>query len=229
MLIYSCVFFLLFMHILLCHERFLFRFGADRVMMIIGKGLYDLGHEITIMTNRFDRQVVETFASRIIEVPSDGAEYINLSEFTAEWLKHSWDSLFNSRTLPDVVLSGGWPFFDSTHLFRERCNVLIFMDHGVVPRDGYPEGTKTVLNKAHELKAPLSSSLRDHHIREPLSSRVAKHSRFGGVPVRVISNGADHMDVNVVRRKSRLRRPAENRCCPSRVPPASGEPNGPFV
>ena len=62
------------MNILICNERFLFRFGADRVLILLGKGLKDLGHTVSIMGNRYDPEVVKAFASERIDIPGEGPD-----------------------------------------------------------------------------------------------------------------------------------------------------------
>ena len=101
------------MKILLCNERFLFRFGVDRLLMLLGHGLKDRGHRITVMANKLDHATVDGFAERIVAVPEGGDSYLNLNEFTAQWLEANWSTLFDEQSRPDVVVIGGWPFFCS--------------------------------------------------------------------------------------------------------------------
>lgn len=186
------------MRFLICHERFLFRFGADRVLILLGKGLKELGHEVSIMANRYDRKIVETFASRIIDVSAEGAAYINLNESTADWVRNTWHRHFAPGAGPDVVLVGGWPFISAISVFKEFCPHVVFIDCGVVPSQGYSEGMANTLDKLH--------SLRQRHL--PDASLIICNSRFtaesqsepdcgGGVPVRPVLLGADHMEMSV--------------------------------
>lgn len=184
------------MRILVCNERFLFRFGADRVMMIIAKGLHELGHSITMMANRFDRPILEPFASRIIEAPVEGSEYINLNEFTAAWLRRNWDELFDSENMPDAVLIGGWPFLSAIPVFRERGVRVIFLDCGVVPLDKYSEGMRVNLEK---LKSLRRKYLRQCSLITGISDFIVRTQSIldaeGLAPVRTIHCGADHMQL----------------------------------
>src|SRR5271163_1793441 len=134
------------MHILICHERFLSRFGADRVLILLGQSLRSRGHQITLMGNRFDRAIVDSFADHVIEIPSDAVPYLDLSEYTADWLRVHW-------TQPaDLVVVGGWPFFSAIPFFRERNAEVVFVDFGVVPADGCSEGMRITLEKLHMLR-----------------------------------------------------------------------------
>ena len=81
------------MRILLCSERFLFRFGVDRVLIMLGQRFKAAGHEVVIMANRFDAAVVESFASKVITVPGDRAPYPDLNEWTAGFLAERWTEL----------------------------------------------------------------------------------------------------------------------------------------
>jgi glycosyltransferase involved in cell wall biosynthesis len=172
-------------------------------MAILGQGLREKGHEITVMANRFERDLVEPFASRIIVAPSDRAAYMDLSEFTADWLEHSWGSLFNSQTQPDVVLNGGWPFFSSIPLFRKRCKAVVFMDHGVVPREGYGEDTRRVLNKLIDLRRrTLPSCSAITSVSRFLADSQSIPESGGKAPVYLIYNGSDHLRASELAQES---------------------------
>ena len=185
------------MNILICHERFLFRFGADRVLILLGKGLKERGHTVTLMANRYDPEIVSSFAEQIIDTPV-GSAYLDLNEFTAEWLRANWNILFALGNIPDVVVVGGWPFISAISFFRKVCPQVIFIDFGVVPTYGYPEGVTTTLEKLR--------SLRKQHLGD--ASLVVGISRFiadsqsrpdsgNGPPIRSILLGADHMEMTV--------------------------------
>ena len=186
------------MNILICHERFLFRFGADRVLILLGKGLHEQGHSVTIMANRYDADIVNSFSSRVIDCPVEGAAYLDLNEFTADWLRSHWNALFTAENRPDIVIVGGWPFFSAITVFREFCQHVLFIDFGVVPTYGYPEGVKITLDKLR--------ALRKRHL--PDASLIAGISRFiadsqsrldagESTPVTSVLLGADHMEMTV--------------------------------
>ena len=64
------------MNIIICNERFLFRFGADRVLMLLAKDLHLAGHHVTLLANRFDEAVVRPFVTRSISVPEVEGRYL---------------------------------------------------------------------------------------------------------------------------------------------------------
>lgn len=184
------------MNILICHERFIFRFGADRVLILLGRGLKEQGHRVAIMANRYDREIVESFASDIIDCPVD-SDSLNLNESTRDWLKSNWDRLFSQNNRPDIVIVGGWPFISAISFFRKVCRQVLFVDFGVVPNYGYPKEMITTLDKLR--------ALRRHHLRD--ASLIVGISRFvaesqsrpdsgGGVPVRSVLLGGDHLSTS---------------------------------
>src|SRR5579862_5949724 len=141
------------MRILLCNERFLFRFGADRVLILLGQGLAERGHNVSVIANRCDRPVVERFASTIVDLPEPPGRYFHLNEDTVEWLRTNWTSLFDESTRPDVIFVGGWPFFAAIPFLRTVCAEVIFIDFGAVPLDGYEGGMLLTQQKLRQLRS----------------------------------------------------------------------------
>lgn len=184
------------MHVLLCNERFLFRFGVDRVLLLYGQELHRRGHKISVMANRLDRGSLTEFVSNIVEVPSKG-DYIDLNQSVADWIEDQWDDLFETGDVPDAVVIGGWPFLAAIPVFRSRGVRVLFSDHGVVPLDNYEGGHRQVLERLIDLRRRYLPEC-DHVMA--ISDFIADtQSRFeaGGAPVSVNLNGADHMDSGV--------------------------------
>ena len=185
------------MHILICHERFLFRYGADRVLILLGMGLAKLGHKITFLANRYDRKVLAPFAHRIIDVPQNLGPHLDLNELTAEWLYAHGSQVFAGEPV-DAVFVGGWPFVAAIDYFREIAREVIFIDQGVVPLEGYSEGMRTTLQRLIDLRC--------HHLPNatlitPVSDFLAKtqstpHSG-GRTRIRRILEGANHLEMGV--------------------------------
>ena len=183
------------MHILLCHERLLFRFGADRVLLLLGKYLAERGHTVSFMAMRADASVVASFAHKVITLPTV-EDYGELDTATTAWLTQHYDALFAPGQAPDIVVSGGWPFFSSLPFFRQKAGVTVFMDFGIVPRQGYHAGMQGILDRLAELKTSYL----------PMASCVTAISDFilttqtlgyaqGLAPCRTILLGADHLDL----------------------------------
>jgi glycosyltransferase involved in cell wall biosynthesis len=186
------------MKILICHERFLFRFGADRVLLLLARGLSQLGHRITLAGNRFDKDVADAFVDRIIETPADLGPYLDLNELTEYWLRGHWNRLFPEGTGPDVVIVGGWPFITSIPFLRQCCRHVIFIDFGVVPMDGYPEAMTVTLKKLHKLRADyVKQSSMVIGISAFIVNTQSRIEAGGATQVRSVLLGADHVDMSI--------------------------------
>ncbi|AFC99378.1 Glycosyltransferase [Methanocella conradii HZ254] len=189
--------------ILICHERFLFRYGVDRVLIILGKGLKEKGHTIYFMGNRFDREILRPIASRIIEVPA-GNDFLAQNEFTLEWLKNNWQKIFSSDDRPDIVVVGGWPFLKAIPFFREKGCRVVFSDHGIVPLSGYSGSQLIALNKLKMLKKQyLGDStaivgVSDFIVR----SQSLPYGTGKGALICHILNGVDHLDMGLWKAES---------------------------
>jgi len=186
------------MNILICHERFLFRFGADRALILLGKGLKELGHSITVMANRYEPEIIGSLASAVIDCPTEGAAYLDLNEFTSDWLRDNWTRLFAPGAIPDAIIVGGWPFISAISFFREVCENVIFVDFGVVPTDGYSEGTRITLDKLRTLRRQhLQNASRIVSISRFIADSQSRPDSFSAVPTHSILLGADHMEAAV--------------------------------
>ncbi len=182
------------MNILLCNERFLFRFGLDRALILLGRGLKARGHRITVMANHYDAAVLNEFANRCIDIPQAGDAYMNLNEFTAIWIQGHWHELFNSTDKPDVAIIGGWPFFATIPIFEQLGVRTIFMDCGAVPLGGLDDGARQIQTK---LRALRRAHLNQASLITPISVFIGEsQSRPDAGDVRVVPIllGADHMD-----------------------------------
>lgn len=185
------------MNILICNERFLFRFGMDRVLILLGKYLKELGHTISIMGNQYDQEIVKNFASQIIDVPTCTNEYVNLNEFTSEWLGQKWHHYF-SQSVPDIVFVGGWPFLSSIPFFRKAGSKVIFIDFGAVPLQGYAGDPLRIQEKLRALrKQYLKEATRIISISDFIANSQSKIDSEGKIPVHSVLLGADHLEMPV--------------------------------
>lgn len=185
------------MRILICNERFLFRFGVDRALIILGKGLKECGYDISIMGNSFEIEVLKTFSDHIITAPTEEGNYLNLNEFTANWLEINWDKLFGEKERPDIVLVGGWPFFASIPFFKQKCKHVIFFDCGAVPLDGFTGGALITQQKLRELRKEF---LKETTQIIGISDFIVNTQSIvdsPNTPVKTILLGADHMEMTI--------------------------------
>ncbi|MCI9125142.1 MAG: glycosyltransferase [Eubacterium sp.] len=155
------------MRILLCNERFLFRFGVDRVLLLLGTYWKKAGHEIILMGNKMDAGTVEKCSNRWIQIP-EADDYLHGNDFTLAYLKKHWDVWFTKEAKPDIAFIAGWPFYSSITFLRETCGYAVFHDYGAVPMDGMSE-SQAITQK--ELRR-----LRKEHLRK--ADRVIAISRY---------------------------------------------------
>ena len=181
------------MHVLLCNERLLFRYGHDRVLALLGRDLQESGHTLTVLANHFDPDTVAGWADRVIEV--EGApDYRQNNRAAREQLEARWSEWFEQSGAPDVAIVGGWPFFECIDAFERRGVRTIYFDCGAVPLDGMHGGE---LENQRLLRA-----LRREHL--PHASHIVANSAFTAssqsavdapdVSREAILLGADHLE-----------------------------------
>ena len=187
------------MRILICHERFVFRFGADRALMLLGMGLRKLGHRVSFMANRFDRRALGPIAEEIISVPEfSGAEYIESNALTSRWLRTHWIPTLNENNRPEIVISGGWPFVSAIDEFKKIANQVVFLDFGVVPLEGLPEGTQRNLKRLIEVRREHLRNADLIVTNSAFTARTQAVKDSGGKPeIRPVLHGADHIEMEM--------------------------------
>ncbi|CAM2165692.1 glycosyltransferase [Burkholderia orbicola] len=180
------------MNILICNERLLFRFGVDRLLLILAENLRKQGHHVTVIANNFNESVVKNAADQIYRIP-DGAEaYIQLDTFTSKWIDRAWDELF-WKSKPDVAIIGGWPFFSTIPVLEKHNCRTLFIDCGSVPLDGFEGHAREIQLYLKELRKKHLPSLTKI---SPISQFIAKSQSAIDAPSvssETILLGADHM------------------------------------
>jgi glycosyltransferase involved in cell wall biosynthesis len=186
------------MRVLICNERFLFRFGLDRVLIILAQGLKKSGNQISfaVLKNKYDKDVLGPIATQVIEIPEGADQYLNSNEYTVEWLNNNWKSCFDQTSLPDIVLIGGWPFFAAIPFFKSKGCTVIFSDHGAVPIDGFSGGTLQVQEKLRTLRKKfLPQCNRIIAVSDFIAKSQSLSDTGGKIPVDVVLNGANHLEM----------------------------------
>ncbi|MDX2186809.1 MAG: glycosyltransferase family 4 protein [Opitutaceae bacterium] len=176
--------------VLICHERFLPRFGADRVLILIGKELKARGWAVDFMGQKFPEDRLRDAANEIIEIPSP-SDYIQFDLETATWLK-----LWISSKAPayQLVIVGGWPFFSSISQFRSVAPKVLFIDCGVVPNEGYDPGVQRILDHLRELRRANLDFCTHIAANSDFTLRTQTLPETSGKPVaRAVLNGIDHL------------------------------------
>jgi len=150
------------------------------------------------MANKYDKNVVESFASQIIETPTLIDNYLNLNEYTVEWLEQNWNKHYNENNKPDIVLIGGWPFFSAINFFKKLGIKTIFMDCGAVPIEGFSGGAKDVQKKLRRLRKEFLPEVSFIiGISEFVVNSQSRIDVENKVPTKTILLAADHMEMTV--------------------------------
>lgn len=185
------------MRILICNERFLFRFGVDRVLLLYANNWRSKGHEVILMGNKMDSAVVDKCSDRFIEIPSC-QDYYNSNEFVADYLKKNWDLWFDTDDAPDIALVAGWPFYMSLGFLREKCGCCILHDYGGVPSEGMSEGAIMIQEKLKTLKKENSQFVNKIiAISSFVEETQSKVDVIGNVKTSHVLLGVDHLDFDL--------------------------------
>lgn len=185
------------MRILICNERFVFRFGVDRVLLMLGMFWKRSGHEIVMMGNRLDIGAVDKCSDRFIKIP-ESPDYFCGNDYTLEYIRENWGNWFDDSNKPDVALIAGWPFYRSIGFLREQCGCAIFHDYGAVPTDGMDENQRSIQNELRKLrKENLCLANRIIAISSFLEETQSKIDVRGMVSTSYVHLGVDHIDMQL--------------------------------
>jgi hypothetical protein len=95
------------LHICICNERFLPRFGVDRILVLLAEHLQAQGHRVSFACLRYDVEVLRRITTEIYVIdPPEDREFVAIDEYASEFMI----PLLKSEAI-DVVVTGGWPFF----------------------------------------------------------------------------------------------------------------------
>ena len=120
--------------VLICNERFLARFGVDRILVLLAEHLAALGMEVSFACLRSDREVLARISADVEEIAvPEGLDPGAADAFVTEYLRNRW-----RENAPDVVITGGWPFFGAAAAADGMGLSSIFIDAGAVPHEGFP-------------------------------------------------------------------------------------------
>ncbi len=130
------------LHVVVCNERLLPRFGLDRALLLLGRGLVGRGHRVTFVCARCDQDAVAAVSRALIQLPRLASLDLHGAEAEAAgWLAEHWGELSAERA-PDVVVSGGWPFLRVAEVCARLGVPSLFIDAGAVPHDGMTEDAR---------------------------------------------------------------------------------------
>ena len=180
-------------HFAFLHERFLFRFGHDRTMMLHGRELARLGHRVSFVGYRMDLDAIGRLGGSAILLPAGACPWEALDAFTASYLDERWPELFGAG-VPDVAVNGGWPFYAAQGVLGRRGVGSVYFDAGAAPMEGLAEAELPV----HR----LLRTLRRRHVGESqatvsVSTFIARTQTLQDAPATpniVVLNAVDHLD-----------------------------------
>lgn len=183
------------MRVLICNERLLARFGVDRLLLMLARGLILAGHKVGLAALRLERDAVAAITPHHLVAEISGFNGIETAEdAAAAWLEANWDRLCGGAS-PDVVVSGGWPFFCAATVAARLGARSVFIDAGAVPQDGM---AALGLDMQRDLRRVRALTLSGFTAVLPIS-RFIRHSQTipdrghaGGVHTVLL--GADHLD-----------------------------------
>lgn len=195
-------------NILLCHERFRFRYGVDRVLLLLAREFRSRGHRVGLLGTEID-DAAAGLADWVQRIPAP-AQYHELDVNTVRWLERNERLWFppagngnegatrgagsHDAFTPDVVVSAGWHFLSAMAFFAARGARVFYSDHGVIPTSALPEHGKRAIALLTELKRTFLP-LADGVIAVSGFVRAAEAACLAGLraPVTVIANGVDHV------------------------------------
>ena len=183
------------MRVLICNERLLARFGVDRLLLMLARGLILAGHEVGLAALRLERNAVNAITPHHLVAEIRDFNGIETAEdAAAAWLEANWDGLCGGAS-PDVVVSGGWPFFCAAAVAARFGARSVFIDAGAVPQDGM---SGLGLDMQRDLRRVRALTLPCFTAVLPIS-RFIRHSQTipdrghtGGVHTVLL--GADHLN-----------------------------------
>ena len=178
--------------VLIANERFLARFGVDRILILLAEHLVAQGAEVSFACLRCDRSVLEGISTDIdvIALP-EGIDLLSADAHVTQHLTATW-----STRPVDVVVTGGWPFFGVAARAGTLGARSVFIDAGAVPHDGLPPNALPAQRAVRRLRqATLPTITTVLPISRFIQESQTECDRGGGHGVETVLLGADHLHV----------------------------------
>jgi len=188
------------MHLIICNERLLFRFGVDRVLLLLAQGLKAAGWDITFIAHRANHDVLRRITDRVHTPPEHLGAYTELDFITSQWLQDHRKLFVPVGTDPSgtVALIGGWPFYSSIAVFRQWGVPTVALDCGGVPYEDMQGPARHVQER---LRAQRREYLPEAQVVTPISHFIARSQSLPDagpdVEIAMIHLGADHLNGGV--------------------------------
>ena len=179
----------------ICNERFLPRFGVDRLLVLLAQHLVQSGHEVDFACLRCDRAILLPIARdiKIIDVQPGldvaGTEAAVLKAIALHWEQHC----------PNIVVTGGWPFFETAASAGKFGVKSIFIDAGAVAQDALPSTLSLIqreLRRIRQLALPFFDRVLP--ISEFIRSSQTEPDRGSAQGTSTVLLGADHLALGII-------------------------------
>jgi len=177
--------------VLICNERFLARFGVDRILVLLAEHLAALGMEVSFACLRSDRAVLARISAEVEEIAvPEGLDPGAADAFVSEYLRNRW-----RENTPDVVITGGWPFFGAAAAADGMGLSSIFIDAGAVPHEGFPHHalqSQLELRRLRQLMLPAIGRILP--ISDFIRRSQTQFDRGSDRGVHTVLLGGDHLE-----------------------------------
>lgn len=174
------------------NERFLSRFGVDRILLLLAERLKATDFEVSFLFLRAQEEMLVNYSSlntRIVVPPAYGIS--ETEAFVCEHVLRLWKD-----DQPDVLIVGGWPFFELAGR-SSACGVRsIFIDAGAVPHDGFPDDILPVQLEVRRLRQVWLPTI---DLILPISRFIANSQTYPdrgtSEGVKTVLLGGDHLRI----------------------------------
>jgi glycosyltransferase involved in cell wall biosynthesis len=176
----------------ICNERLLPRFGVDRLLVLLARRLAESGHDVAFSCLRCDKTMLTPITKNIsvLQIP-EGLNMAETEEAAMSAMAQRWQ---NRR--PDVLVSGGWPFFEAAARAERFGIKSVFIDAGAVAQDDLLD---PLLSMQRELRRIRQLTLPSINRVLPISDFIrltqTEPDRGCNVGVRTVLLGSDHMSL----------------------------------
>lgn len=182
-------------HIQILNERFISRYGVDRILLLMARHFTAMGARVSFGCLRYNEELFDK-GTAVVKLPAfEGDIFANIDKFMnaekaatdgmmAEWLTDK----------PDLILIGGWPFFDLAARAGSVGVRTVFIDAGAVPHTGYGDSSQAIQQELRRIRAQTLPFIdKVLPISDFIRFSQTEPDRCTPEGVRTIHLGADHL------------------------------------
>ena len=180
-------------HIQVLNERFLSRYGVDRILLLMAEYFALQGAKVTYGCSRYSEEAFKKQKPFVLP-PFDGRIFQDVEKF-ANAEKVATDAMLANwvEDKPDLILIGGWPFFDLAARAPSFGVPSVFIDAGAVPHVGLSPPEQMIQQELRRIRAQtLPFISRILPISDFIRYSQTEPDRLCSTGVRTIYLGADH-------------------------------------